>query len=192
VPGSTSACGTGGTQGCDAKGQFKVCQDSGYNIITTCSSSSTQMTADGAILGGAGCFFLVDYPICDGAACHTDYTLDVDAKLDSGGGYGVWFRGSWSTSTVRAVGVQYDTGAGGIKFLHYPETENAFKFMSGTLDSDWHHWRLIGSGSRVQVYLDGELQLDTTNEPASGSSFGFRTWWSNWMEFRNLVVSPSE
>ena len=70
--------------------------------------------------------------------------------------------------------------------------ENAFKFMSRSLDTDWHHWQLVGSGSRVQVYLDEELLLDSSGETASGPSFGFRTWWSNTMEFRNLSVSPSE
>lgn len=192
VPQAMSACGTGGTQRCNASGELDVCEGSGYTITSTCSSSSVQMSSDGAALGGAACVFLVNYPMCDGTFCHSDYTLDLDAKLDSGGGYGVWFRGSWNSGAVHALGVQYDTGAGGIKFLHYPETESAFKFTSYALDSAWHHWQLVGAGSRVQVYLDGALLLDSSSEPASGASFGFRTWWSNTMEFRNLVVSPSE
>jgi hypothetical protein len=50
-----------------ARGQFDVCEGSGYTVTSTCSSSSIQMTSDGAVLGGASCFFVVNYPMCDGA-----------------------------------------------------------------------------------------------------------------------------
>jgi len=139
------------------------------NILTDC-PQSVEIISDGFRLGDGWCFYKIDYPVNT-----NDYSLEFDAKLESRSGYGIWFRGNYSDN-VKSFGVQFDPGAGGLKFLKYPETESAFYHKRYNCDNNWHHWKLHGKGSNVKVFLDGDLIFDRNDIPASGSDFGFRTW----------------
>jgi hypothetical protein len=77
---------------------------------------------------------------------------------------------------VSAFGVQYDPGAGGIKFLNYPETEvDYFPRLTIQTDNQWHEWQLMGRGDEVVVSFDGHVILQRIIPPM-GTQLGFRTW----------------
>jgi hypothetical protein len=135
-------------------------------------------------LGGAECFYAV-VP----APASPDYVLELEARLVEGLGYGIWFRGAMEQGEVVALAVQFDPGAGGLKFLHYPEMNNAFRFSQYPCDHSWHRWKLVGSGGTTTVQLDGETVLEGVVGGVSGTRFGFRTWGGT-MELRNVVVTP--
>jgi hypothetical protein len=151
------------------------------NILTDC-PRSVEILSNGFRLGDGWCFYKIDYPVKT-----NDYSLEFDAKLESRSGYGIWFRGNYS-DRVRSFGVQFDPGAGGLKFLKYPETESAFYFKRYHCDNNWHHWKLYGKGANVKVFLDGNVILDRNDIPSSGTDFGFRTWRGK-VNVKNLKIS---
>jgi hypothetical protein len=150
------------------------------NIQSNCPSSIKILT-DSVTLGSGWCFYKVEYPINS-----SNYSLQFDAKLDKGDGYGIWFRGNYGNGRVESLGVQYDPGAGGIKFVKYPETELSFHHIKYKCDNNWHRWVLDGNESNVKVFLDEKL-LYEGNIKSQGSNFGFRTWRGT-VQIKNIKI----
>lgn len=119
----------------------------------------------------------------------TDYSVEVDARLAEGGGYGLWLRGTYTDGYVLALGVQYDAGAEGLKYMHYPETNGSIRFQKYPCDQEWHHWKLVGQAGTTTIVLDGKQQLEFAGGGVSGAQYGFRTWGGR-LEVRNLVMTP--
>jgi hypothetical protein len=153
-------------------------------VLTNC-QSSVEILNNSFRLGSGWCFYKIDFPVQS-----NDYTFEFDAKLESESGYGIWFRGAYS-DRVNSFGVQFDPGAGGIKFLKYPETESAFYSLRYNCDNSWHHWKLYGKGSTVKVFLDGNLILDRKDILNSGSDFGFRTWRGKVL-IKNITINTND
>lgn len=144
-----------------------------------------EVKGDVRILGGVGdCFFVVTP-----APAATDYTLELDTRLAEGPGFGIWMRGSYDNGSVVSLGIQYDPGAGGLKFVHYPDTASSLHFLNHACDREWHHWKLIGSSGTTRALLDGVQVLEFSGGGVTGSQFGFRTWGGKF-ELRKLQVGP--
>jgi hypothetical protein len=156
--------------------------DAGAGIVSSCQGTVADR-GEVQVLGGTGdCFFVVNP-----APATTDYTLELDTRLVDGPGFGIWIRGSYVDGSVAGLGVQYDPGAGGLKFVHYPDTAARVRFLDHACDKGWHHWELIGSVGTTRVRLDGVQVLDFSGGGVFGVQFGFRTWGGRF-ELRKLRV----
>jgi 3-keto-disaccharide hydrolase len=154
---------------------------SGFDYVSSCPESILKFE-NGTVLGTGRCFYGVT-PLPKSRA----YSVELDARLLEGNGYGIWFHGQYDKGQVRAIGVQYDCDAGGLKFLNYPDTVQAFSFAQTKCDNNWHHWRLVSVGTSVSVHIDNVEVLHQTHADDAGNQFGFRTWGGR-VELKNIKL----
>lgn len=155
------------------------------NVANTTCPSSVNVGSDVLKLGSGWCYYRMN-----GLPAGDDFVLSFMARLLNGDGYGIWLNGLWRENGVTAFGVQYDPGAGGIKFVQYPYTEgDLFPLMSTATDYRWHRWRIAARKNRVDVKIDGMTVLDR-EIPRHGKQFGFRTW-RGVVEIRDIEIEES-
>ncbi|KAB2895703.1 MAG: hypothetical protein F9K40_15900 [Kofleriaceae bacterium] len=152
------------------------------SFSTRCRGAAVKPLDDGVRIEGGWCFYIAlpNPP-------KTDHVIELEVRLHSGRGYGVWFAGAWSGDSVTAPAAQYDAGAGGIKFVAYPDTETSVAPMRrAKIDGGWHRWRIERAGSRVTLSLDGDVILE--RDVTGRNQFGLRTW-NAAIDVRNATVT---
>jgi len=154
-----------------------------FSIRSSC-RDEVRVSDTAFTVSGGWCFYLVEP-----APTTAQQSVTFRARLLSGRGYGLWFGGRWNDGHVRATGIQYDAGAGGIKFLQYPETEAGFlPVLSTATDRDWHNWRIERRDGWDSVWLDG-TRIFHRGSDIENREFGFRTW-DTAADIADLTVSP--
>ena len=141
------------------------------------------LTIGGSKRGNAG-----EHRIFTGDETWDDYTVEVDAVLERGSGYGVYFRAT-DPDAANAYIFQYDENFGSGAFLFREIVDGkeqppfARVFVKDTefgKDFDWYGTeRTITvevSGDEFKAYVDGVLVLSGVDDSYSSGMIGLRTW----------------
>jgi len=126
-----------------------------------------------------------------------DYTIKLsDTQLDTGNGYGIFFRGTEMDGRTDGYIVQYDPGWGGgaiimRKWINGRELPPfAVKRMPGY---DWygesHDMQLNVEGNTFTFILDGEEVLVGQDDTYTEGGVGFRSWDGTEVCFGDLTIS---
>lgn len=128
-----------------------------------------------------------------------DTTLTTKAILNSGSGYGIYFR-----TTVDGAGLpsgycfQYDPGLGN-KFVLRKVTGGAESGPIATtsmpsgfaVSGTPHDISVTTIGSHIVVKVDGVVVIDTVDTTFAQGQAGFRTWGSSNVQFGPVNVTPA-
>jgi len=117
-----------------------------------------------------------------------DYTVSVDALLDKGWGYGVYFRTSFNDrGRLQGYIFQYDPGYGRGAFL-FREWVNGYErrpFARSAPPSGYQwkgverHIEIVVQGDTFTAKVDGETVLIGQDDSYTSGEAGLRTWSGN-------------
>lgn len=129
-----------------------------------------------------------EHRIFTGDETWDDYTIEVDALLESGSGYGIYFRAT-DPDAADAYVFQYDEQYGSGAFLFRKIVDGkeqapfARVFVRDTefgKDFDWYDIErtimLEIAGDEFKAYVDGVLVLTGVDDSYSSGMIGLRTW----------------
>ncbi len=127
-----------------------------------------------------------------------DYAVSVDANLERGWGYGIFFRTSFDDNgRLQGYIFQYDPGYGSGAFLYrrwvngYETSPFARHYPAGGYQ--WfgasRHIEITVSGNTMTTRIDGETVLVAQDDTFQSGQAGLRTWASSTVCFDNLVVT---
>ena len=112
----------------------------------------------------------------------SNYEAITNVVLDSGDGYGIYFRGD-GVSTITSYIFQFDPGA---QYLAFRKITNGFeatafqkmKFPETILNtlSQPHTIRLLVVGERIRLFIDNVPRFDFTDNFRSSGLLGYRSW----------------
>jgi type II secretory pathway pseudopilin PulG len=125
-----------------------------------------------------------------------DYTIDTDATLTQGNGYGLFFRVT-DPSSLTGYSFQYDAGWLGGSFIMRQWTAgheaNPFAVATAPLGFQWRdierHITVKVQGNTFTTFIDGQQVLTGTNSAYASGQVGLRTWTNGSAEFDNFQVS---
>ena len=128
----------------------------------------------------------------------TDYTINTDATLNAGVGYGVFFRVTDSGS-LTGYSFQYDSGWMGGTFIMRQWTAGheatPFAVAAPPAGFQWlntdRHVTITVQGSTFTASIDGQQVLTGTNSAYSSGQVGVRTWTNSSASFDNFQVSAA-
>ena len=141
-------------------------------------------TADGGFMLASDATYWPGARISMGGTC--DYRVDVDARLISGDGYGIYVRTTFAGSApATGHGFQYNPGASGLSDHEAPDVENG-KFIVEPTDSGWHHLSVEVSGDHFRSMIDDRVVFEGTTVAACGDLW-LRVWRTS-AEFKNLQL----
>lgn len=179
-----------------ANGTFtRIGTDLTYSDFSSLSGWSTSGSnvslQDGKLIMGTG-----ENRAFTGDASWTDYTVNVNAKLNQGQGYGIFFRTS-GTQPLNGYSFQYDPGYGTGSFIMRRwvngSEQNPFAVAAPPAGFQWtgtdRSVSLDVQGNTFRAYVDGELVLTGTNSTYSSGSVGLRTWGTSTTQFDNFQVT---
>ena len=163
--------------------------------------------ADGKYFGGKNGVNTGENRTFFGDETWSDYTIDLDVNLLSGGpggfGYGIYFRAQ-DYSSLDAYVFQYDPGwVGGsfiIRKIVNGYEQNPFAVAKAPVGYDWtgtgKHVSIAVSGDTFKVYVSDVNGGTTPVMEARDSSYasgatGLRTWNSSYASFDNVSVSKN-
>ncbi|MBN2224559.1 MAG: hypothetical protein JW765_07795, partial [Deltaproteobacteria bacterium] len=131
----------------------------------------------------------------------TDYVVEVVATLDSGDGYGIYFRATDPKNTDAYI-FQYDENYGSGAFLFRKVQDGkeqspfARVYAGDTVfgkDFQWYGTerkiRIEVSGNEYRAYIDGELVVVGKDDSYTNGMVGLRTWVKGATTFESLVVT---
>ena len=148
-----------------------------------------------------------EHRIFSGSEDWTDYTIEVDANLKEGWGYGVYFRAT-DIENANAYVFQYDPGYGSGAFILRKITDgkesppfavtyfdkSPFKKESNDNKSWWYDTirkvTIEVKKDQFTVYIDGKKVVKGKDSDYSSGMIGFRTWNQSYGTFDNVVVKP--
>lgn len=130
--------------------------------------------------------------LADETMGYTHYVFEADARLTSGQGYALLFR---ATDHDNFYSFQYDPGIGDklrlCQFAGLYNYTDVAPMVDYTIDSQWHHLKVVVIGDHIRCYIDGNKVFDVTDTvppaPTEGG-IGFRTWGYSQAEFDNVTV----
>jgi hypothetical protein len=126
----------------------------------------------------------------------TDYTVELQANLSQGNGYGIYFRAT-DPDRVNAYCFQYNPGHGHGAFLFRKVVNGHEKSPSvvawANKDYNWHTGprdiRLEVVGSTYTAYVDGVQVAQLEDSSYMHGAVGLRTWDSSDACFDNVNVT---
>ncbi len=133
-----------------------------------------------------------------GDASWSDYTIETDATLIQGAGYGVFFRVT-NASSLTGYSFQYDaTWMGGTFIMRkWTAGQEAAPFATASPPSGFQ-WsgterqvKVSVSGNTFTAFIDGQQVLSGTNSAYSSGQVGLRTWTNSSASFDNFQVSKA-
>lgn len=175
-----AAQGLGVTEAC--AGERVYCEDEFANLDNWKSNWGTFTIEDGKICTSGSA---KNYNTCSqNMENMSDYTIKViNAELNQGNGYGIFFRGTELNGQTNGYIVQYDPGWGGgsiimRKWINGRELPPfATKRMPGY---DWysepHDIQVNVQGNTFTVYLNGEEVLVGQDDTYTEGGIGLRSW----------------
>lgn len=127
----------------------------------------------------------------------TDYSVNIDiAQLQSGSGYGVWFRTDPSASKgLNGYTFQYDPGYGSGEFIMRKwvngNEQGPFARISakGYNWNDPHNVKVNVVGNTFTAYIDENPVLTGKDSTYTSGTAGLRTWDSTNATFQDFTVS---
>lgn len=128
----------------------------------------------------------------------SDYTIDTDATLAQGAGYGVFFRVT-NAANLTGYSFQYDANWMGGSFIMRQWTAGheaaPFATASPPAGFQWsgteRQVKLNVSGNTFTAFIDGQQVLTGTNSAYSSGQVGLRTWTNSSASFDNFQVSAA-
>jgi fructan beta-fructosidase len=125
-----------------------------------------------------------------------DYTLTLNATLDRGDGYGVYYRAD-GEADISGYVFQYDPGWGGGAFLVRKVVDGnespplaVAEIPSGFPVYDVQHQISVSVvGDKQEIYVDSVKVLTLTDSTYTSGSAGLRTWDSTRAEFDAVAVT---
>jgi len=196
--------------------EVKIVTENGTNVVFRCrSSTGTQYLMDedfedvsdwtetsgscwriesgtyvaGGICGG-------EHRSFSGEETWDNYTIEVDADLLTGQGYGIYFRVTNVGSSFNGYAFQYDPGYGSGAFLMrridngYERSPFAIAWFPGgyQIYNIWRHIRIEINGDNFKAYVDGVLVVDANESTYSEGAIGLRMWGHSHVMFDNFRV----
>ena len=131
-----------------------------------------------------------------GDSSWTDYSIDVTATLESGSGYGVYYRAD-SNPKISGYIFQYDPGAGN-KFTVrkvVEGVEQSTALQSVKMSSDFsvyntqHDISISLQGSQQTIKVDGQTVLSFTDTSFTKGNAGLRSWGESSVAFNSATVT---
>jgi Flp pilus assembly pilin Flp len=126
-----------------------------------------------------------------------DYTAQIDgAMLNSGPGYGIFFRATNTGAGTNGYAFQYDPGLGGFvvrKWVNGVEINPpiAKNFIAGyDYYSKPHTLSVKMVGNTFTGYVDGLAMLSGTDSTYASGGAGIRTWYGTNLCLNNFSVNP--
>lgn len=129
----------------------------------------------------------------------TDYVVETDANLDSGNGYGIFFRATENESgRVDGYTFQYDPGYQGGQFIMRKwvngyELWPPFAAAAAPSGYDWHdverHVEIDVNGDTFTATVDGEQVLTGQDSSYTEGGAGLRFWSGSKACFDDFTVS---
>ena len=126
----------------------------------------------------------------------TDYAIELQARLDKGKGFGIYFRAT-NPDKVNAYCFQYDPGYGKGAFL-FRKVENGREkrpLVTAWLSEeyDWysssHKIRLEVVGDTYTAFVDGEQVAQLIDNSYKHGAIGLRSWDSSRVCFDDVAVT---
>ena len=131
-----------------------------------------------------------------GDSSWTDYNVDVTATLESGSGYGVYYRAD-SNPKITGYVFQYDQGVGN-KFIVRTVVngvEQSTPLQSVKMPSDFsiyntqHDISISLQGSQQTIKVDGQTVLSFTDTTFTQGNAGLRSWGGSSVVFDAVTVT---
>jgi hypothetical protein len=155
--------------------------------------SSNWTFSNGALCGSGGS---VIYNTCASQMSAKDYTITLDnATLQSGNGYGIFFRSELINGKVNGYTFQYDPGLNAFVFRKWVDGRELTPFASVRIPNfDWygepHDIQIQVDGDTYTAYLDGVAILTAQDDTYSSGTAGLRTWDSTSFCTDGFSISP--
>lgn len=156
--------------------------------------------ADGSLTIGSGRGNSGEHRIFAGDETWEDYTIEVDAVLEQGSGYGVYFRAT-NPDAADAYIFQYDENYGSGAFLFRKIVDGkeqppfAQVFVRDTefgKDFDWYGTErtitLEIAGDEFRAYVDGVLVVTGVDDSYPSGMMGLRAWGKTSAVFSEIRV----
>ncbi len=131
-----------------------------------------------------------------GSPTWTDYTLSLNAKLDSGAGYGVYYRAD-GNSNISGYVFQFDPGLGNkfaVRIVQNGAESGPIQKVSMPPGFDIygteHKIEISVVGTHQIIKVDGQVVMEFDDKTFSSGSAGLRTWSKSSASFDNLTVAP--
>ncbi|GJM41202.1 MAG: hypothetical protein DHS20C20_14840 [Ardenticatenaceae bacterium] len=128
-----------------------------------------------------------------------DYTVSTNANIDSGNGYGVFFRATENENgRLDGYTLQYDPGYGGGEFIMRKwvngyELSPPFARAKPPSGFQWHdvdrQIEIEVEGDTFVTYVDGEQVLVAQDDSYPEGGAGLRTWSSSQVCFDDFTVT---
>jgi hypothetical protein len=112
-----------------------------------------------------------------------DYTVELIARFAGpiDGGYAILVRMEDATS---GYSLQYDPGAGGLRFGRFPDHTDIFPLTPYPIDADWHHLKITVTDGIIEYYIDGTYIGTAEDHTYPEGGFGVTGWrseiWFDW------------
>lgn len=137
-----------------------------------------------------------------------DYSLSLDARSVAESARALYGYGIAPGVTVAADGipvgeaVQYDRGFAALRYSDYPydsaDNQSGYidpetTFLDGTsvpVNSQWHHWLIVVSGTTATVTLDNHQARSMHLAAACTGGIYLRVW-NGTADFRNITISKA-
>ena len=129
----------------------------------------------------------------------TDYTIQVNATLTGGSGYGLYYR-SDGKADISGYVFQYDPGYGRGEFIvrkvengreQSPIQRVAIPDGFSTFNTS-HQISVSVEGARQTIKVDGETILSFSDDTYSSGMGGLRTWSNSQVMFEDVAVVPAD
>jgi hypothetical protein len=148
---------------------------------------------DGKLCGGPGGEGKIFAPI-PGAK---NYVVSLKgAKLDSGNGYGLFFRAN-NFQNVSGYDFQYDPGFQGYIFREWyngyeyaPPSQGRYTLNNANYYSQAHDIKMVVQDSTYTAYVDDQKVYSVTDPTYSQGGIGLRVWDSTTVCFDSIQVDP--
>jgi Flp pilus assembly pilin Flp len=182
----------------------------------TCGLALTQGTLfsdDFSKNSNAWNWWMGNWELCDGRLCTKDsnehraiakgtdgkdYTISVDAVLESGKGYGIFFHASGSNDKLNGYTFQYDPGYGGGQFIMRKwvngyEMSPPIAAASAPVNYKWNdvqrNVQVVAQGDTYTAKIDGQTILVGKDSTYTSGQAGLRVWYPSEANFDNFKVT---
>jgi len=131
-----------------------------------------------------------------GSTAWTDVTLNVDATLSTGRGYGIYFRADGQAS-ISGYCFQYDPGFGNVfdvRKVRYGWDVAGPPLASAPIPAGFniygtaHTTTISAVGSHIVIKVDGVTMLDFYDSTFASGSAGLRSWGGSQVNFLDARV----
>ena len=102
------------------------------------------------------------------------YAIDLQARVQDGDRFAMWFGGVWNDGAVEGYLVRFDADDDALTLARLVgSSEIVLQGVEHELDRDWHWWRLVRSDRTLRFELDGKSRIEVELDEAPGTEFGF-------------------